>query len=125
MNLSEIYVAGGVPFMHPITLVFIANIVVILLIVVKVIQKKEVNAKLIGAVKQLGGLAFALGVFGTLMGLFFAFDSIEKSPEAIPFNIISGGLKVSLITVLYGNIVFLISLVAHIILKLTNNSVNA
>ena len=60
----------------------------------------------------------AFGAFGTLVGLFFAFGALEAMKETLPFNVISGGLKVALIAVLYGLIVYIITLIAYIILKL-------
>jgi biopolymer transport protein ExbB/TolQ len=57
--------------------------------------------------------------------LFFAFGDLERMKETLPFNVIMGGLKVALITTLYGLIIFLISLFSFIGLKaLTNNSPN-
>jgi len=45
--------------------------------------------------------------------------------ETLPLNVIMGGLKVGLITVIYGLIIFLISLAAFIGLQAWNkNSVN-
>ena len=118
MSLSDIYVQGGVPFMHPITLAFVANIVVIILVIIKLIQHKEVNVKWIEAIKQLGGLALVLGAFGTIVGFYLAFSDLERMTETLPFNVISGGIKVALITVIYGLIVHILSLLAYILIRL-------
>jgi biopolymer transport protein ExbB/TolQ len=118
MSLSELYVSGGTAYMHPITVVFISNLILISISVLKIIQKKTVNEKFIEVGKQLGGLALALGVFGTIAGLFQAFDFLASSMETTEFSVIMGGLKVAMITALYGLIVFCISLLAFIILKL-------
>ncbi len=118
-TLSELYSAGGVPFMHAVSIPFIANLVLIVITVLQIVQKKNVNQKLIEIGKQLGGLSLALGVFGTVMGLFQAFDALENSKDVIPFQVIMGGLKVAIITLLYGLIAYCISLVAYIILKLS------
>lgn len=101
MSLSEFYVSGGIMYMHPITIAFIANLALITIAILQIAQKKSVNQKLIEIGKQLGGLALALGVFGTVAGLFQAFDALENSPDIIPFQVIMGGLKVALITALY------------------------
>jgi uncharacterized membrane protein YjfL (UPF0719 family) len=122
MSLSETYSAGGSLYMHPITLVFIANIVVILMVTLKIIQKKIVEPKWIEAIKQLGGLALALGAFGTIIGFFFAFSDLSEMKETLPLNVIMGGCKVALITVLYGFIVFCISLLVYILIKLFNKN---
>lgn len=119
MSLSDLYVAGGAEYMHPITITFIANLVLIFITISQIVQKKNVNQKLIEIGKQLGGLALALGVFGTVIGLFQAFDALENSSDIIPFQVIMGGLKVAIITVLYGLITYCLSLLAYIILKLS------
>lgn len=119
MSLSELYIAGGVVFMHAVSIPFIANLVLIIITILQIVQKKNVNQKLIEMGKQLGGLALALGVFGTVIGLFQAFGALENSKDIIPFQVIMGGLKVAIITVLYGLIAYFISIVAYIILKLS------
>jgi flagellar motor component MotA len=118
MSLSDLYVAGGVEYMHAVSLPFIGNLILIIITISQIVLKKNVNQKLIEIGKQLGGLALALGVFGTIIGLFQAFDALENSQDIIPFQVIMGGLKVALITVLYGLLVFCISQLAYIILKI-------
>lgn len=119
MSLSELYVSGGTPYMHPITIVFIANLILVIITVLQIIQKKKVNPKVIEAGKHVGALALALGIFGTISGFFQMFGALEETKDTIPFNVIMGGTKVALITALYGLIAFCISQLAYILLKLT------
>jgi Biopolymer transport proteins len=125
MSLSDLYISGGVEFMHAVSLPFLINLILIVLVILQLIQKKPVSQKWIEAGKQLGGLALALGVFGTVAGLFQAFDALESSKDIIPFQVIMGGLKVALITLLYGLIVFCISITAYIIIKLISQKATA
>lgn len=67
--------------------------------------------------RHLGGLALAYGTFGTLVGLFMALKALEEIKEALPLHIISGGLKVGLIGVLYGLIIYMITMASYIFLK--------
>ena len=120
-NLYNIYLAGGAEFMHPISLLFMSNIVGIGYIVFCRIRKKLIHPNWLEIVKHFGGVAVAYGTFGTLLGLLLAFDALEKSDQIIPFQVIMGGLKVSLINILYGLIVFFFSMVAYIALKLTEH----
>ena len=120
MTLSEWYVQGGTSYMHPITLVFIANLAIIGVVTYHRVKKKEANRKLMEAGKQLGLLSLALGLFGTIVGFFQMFGAIADAQDPIPFNVIMGGAKVALITLLYGLIVFCLSQLAYIILKLVN-----
>jgi hypothetical protein len=119
--MSEIintYLAGGVVYMHSITVLLVLNVAIATYAIYRSVSRKTVDPNWVEAIKHVGGFAAALGTFGTLVGLFFAFNALEGSAEAIPFQIIMGGLKVSLITVLYGLIVFFISMIVYIVLKL-------
>ena len=123
--MYDIYVAGGTVYMHPLTLVLLINLGLSIFVVVAVLQKKKLNKNFLEAIRQLGGLALAWGAFSTLIGLFFAFDSLEGMKETLPLNVIMGGLKVALITVLYGLIIFILSLISFIGLRsMMNNSSN-
>lgn len=117
-SLMDTYRAGGGAYMHPLTLLFLFNIGVIVYIIFCRINKKVFRAGWIEVVKHVSGLAVAYGTFGTLFGLFIAFGVLETSEQIIPFRVIMGGLKVALINVLYGLIIFFISMVAYIVLKL-------
>jgi hypothetical protein len=121
-TLSELYSWGGAPFMHPLTLFLIVNSCIVIYVVVLQVQKKQIRLTLIEAIKQIGVLALAWGTFSTIAGLFQAFDALEAIKEMLPFQVIMGGMKVALITVLYGLIIFCLSMIAYIILKLTSKN---
>jgi biopolymer transport protein ExbB/TolQ len=123
--MYDIYLAGGPVFMHPLSLILFINLGLIIFVVITTLQKKKLNKNFLEAIRQLGGLALAWGALSTLVGLFFAFDSLEGMKETLPLNVIMGGLKVALITILYGLIIFIISLITFIGLRsMTNNSSN-
>jgi biopolymer transport protein ExbB/TolQ len=123
--MYELYVSGGIPYMHPISIVFIINLIVSGYVAVQLLQRKSIGMRWINTIKQLGGLALALGVLGTIIGFFQMFGALEEMKETLPLNVISGGTKVALITALYGLIVFCISLVLYIIFKLTHQKLPA
>lgn len=58
-------------------------------------------------IKSIATLALVVGILGQLIGLFTAFSIMETSGGISP-NILIGGLKVSMITTLYGIIIFAI-----------------
>lgn len=123
--MYDIYVEGGTMFMHPLSLIFLINLGLIIFVLIARFQKKNINKNILEAIRQLGGLALAWGVFSTVVGLFFAFDALEGMKETLPLNVIMGGLKVALITIIYGLIIFMISLISFISLKsMMNNSSN-
>ena len=94
------------------------NVCIVLFIAASLIQKKELSGRWFDAVKQIGGLAAAWGTLATIVGLYGAFHALEATPEVLPFQVIMGGLKVAVITVIYGLIIFCLSLLAYIILKM-------
>jgi hypothetical protein len=124
-SLGTLYAWGGAPFMHPLTLLFIINICIITYVILMRVLKKELGLSWIEAIRHVANLAAAFGTFSTIIGLFFAFDAIEEMKELIPFQVISGGLKVGLITVLYGLIIFMTSYSFYIFLKATHRPVAA
>lgn len=68
-------------------------------------------------VKEIGAFAMAFGFFSLLLGLRQMFAYIQTVEGPVSANIICGGLKVALIPVLYGVIIYLVSLVVRVIQK--------
>lgn len=68
-------------------------------------------------VKSLGLVAFVFGILGQMIGLFSAFTAIEAAMDVSP-AIMAGGLKVSMITPMYGMVIFIISYVLWVLLDL-------
>jgi hypothetical protein len=123
--MYDIYRAGGTQFMHPLTLILLVNLGLIIFALITKFQKKTIKGNILEMIRQLGGLALAWGVFSTVVGLFFAFDALEGMKETLPLAVIMGGLKVALITIIYGLIIFIFSLISFIGLRsMTNNSSN-
>lgn len=118
--MIDLYVSGGVMYMHPITLVFIINLIVITYIALKRLQGKAISPKWVEGIKQLGLLGLVLGALGTMIGFFQMFGALEEMKETLPLSVISGGVNAAIINLLYGLIVFCSSLLAYIILKLTD-----
>lgn len=115
MSIYEFHYIGGMPFMTPMSIVLI---IIIGLIILTVVRGQGASSKWVEAIKQLGGFALAWGAFSTLVGLYQAFSDLSQMKEMLPLNYIMGGLKVALITTLYGFGIFLFSQVALIVLKL-------
>lgn len=59
-------------------------------------------------IKSVGSFALVTGILGQLVGLYAAFTAIEQAMDVSP-AIMMGGLKVSMITTMYGMLIFLIS----------------
>ena len=67
-------------------------------------------------VKEIGIAALVVGIFWTLLGLLQMFDYLS-SHEDVSSTIIAAGNKVNLISVLYGLIVYFVSLILRLIHK--------
>jgi hypothetical protein len=119
LTANDLNIQGGMPFMLILNVLLVANLGLIIYVTAAFIRQRQVDGRLLETIKQVGGLAAAWGTWSTILGLFYAFDAIEGSKEIIPFPVISGGLKVAVLTVLYGLIIFCHSLIAYIGLNLS------
>ena len=95
------------------TAVFIIMIAWAIYHFLPVFLKKEFDAKKTKSrlkhVKTIGSFALVTGILGQLIGLYGAFEAIEAAGDVSP-GLLAGGLKVSMITNIYGILIFLISL---------------
>ena len=102
------------------TLVFLA------VIIVSILEFRNLN-NLSGnyngsRIKSFGLLALVIGIFGQLIGLYAGFETIEASGN-VSQSMLAGGIKVSMITTMYGLLIFLCSLVIKMILDWRNKSI--
>ena len=97
--MFKLFVAGGSGFM---------SILTILLVLIFVAAWKAP-----AWVKELGKMAPIVGLFSMLLGLFTIFNFCEA--DEVPFSVMSGGLKVALIPVMYSLIIYFISLIIRIV----------
>lgn len=103
MNLFTLFVSGGPVGMMIITLLFIALFFA--------------AWKAPAWVKEIGLAGLTAGVFWTILGFLQAADFLQGCADDISPNIIAGGVKVGLIPVLYGLIVYFVSLILRLIHK--------
>ncbi|MCR5002939.1 MAG: MotA/TolQ/ExbB proton channel family protein [Bacteroidales bacterium] len=68
-------------------------------------------------VKEIGIGALVVGVFGTLLGFLQAADAIQSLPGDVDQCVIAGGIKVALVPVLYGLVVYFVSLILRVVNK--------
>ena len=68
-------------------------------------------------IKGVGLFTMVTGILGQLIGLLEAFKAIEAAGDISP-AILAGGLKVSMITTLYGIFIYLFSIVVWFLLDL-------
>jgi hypothetical protein len=115
---------GGPLFMTVIYILWIAVITLTIRFLIIYMKDRQI-AKLKrtnDAILFLGSFTFLFGIFGQTLGIFGALSSIEAVGPLHP-SLIAGGLKVSMITTIYGFGLFLISSIIWFIFNnlLTNN----
>jgi len=66
-------------------------------------------------IKRTGLLALVIGFLGQMLGLSQAFGVIEKAGD-VSAGLLAGGLKVSMISPIYGLLIFLFSYIIWIVL---------
>ena len=101
-NLFTLFVEGGPVGMIIITLLFIALFFA--------------AWKAPAWVKEIGIAALVVGIFWTILGQLQIVDFLSRNDD-VATNIIAGGIKVSLIPVLYGLIVYFVSLIIRVVQK--------
>ena len=72
-------------------------------------EEKENLLRKLSYGKSIGLFALVTGILGQLIGLYSAFSAIERIGDVSP-AMLYGGFKVSMITTLFGIIIYLISL---------------
>lgn len=102
-DLFTLFVSGGPVGMIIITLLFIALFFA--------------AWKAPAWVKEIGIAALVVGVFWTILGFLQAAGFIQEYAEDIAPNILAGAVKVGLVPVLYGLIVYFVSLILRVIHK--------
>ncbi|MDX1545445.1 MAG: MotA/TolQ/ExbB proton channel family protein [Rhodothermales bacterium] len=116
--MMELHAMGG-PFMWPLTALGLGILGLAVRAAARVFGGAAPTAGVrreIGAIVHLGGFCLAFGVLGQALGLYEAFTVIEQM-GGIPPAMLAGGLKVSMITTLYGLILFLLSGVLWFVLR--------
>ncbi len=113
--MFKLFLQGGPLFMGILTLILLSLLAVFVMSVLKKGDEKQLNQS-IQWLKSIGTLGLVVGILGQLIGLYSAFSVMETTGGISP-AILAGGLKVSLVTTLYGLLIYIIYLVCSMILK--------
>ena len=117
LTLLDRFLEGGALFMSLILICLLMSIFFTVKSILKIKTDKEVSKKILKHISDSGTLGLALGVMGAFLGLISAFDVLEASGAAEP-AIIAGGLKVALLSPLFGLFTFSVSKLAILILRI-------
>ncbi len=95
---------GGPLFMYT----TLTLLIVIIALLIRGYVKPTTRKKTITIVSSVSLFVLVWGFLGQMMGLISAFDAIEAAGDVAP-SILAGGLKVAILSPLFGMIVFLIA----------------
>lgn len=119
MSFLEFHWMGGILFMSVLSIAFTTIIAATVLNIIRLSKDNYNPAKqvlIIKDIKAIGVFAIVWGIFGQSIGLFSAFQAIEAAADISP-AMIYGGLKVSMITTLYGSFIFLLSWLIYLVMS--------
>jgi len=117
VTLFDRFLEGGALFMSLILICLLMSIFFTVKSILKIKIDIEVSKKTLKHISDSGTLGLALGVMGAFLGLISAFDVLEASGAAEP-AIIAGGVKVALLSPLFGLLTFSFSKLAILILRI-------
>ena len=126
MSFAEFHWVGGILFMSVLSISFTLIIATTILNSIRLSKGNYLPTKqtlVINDIKAIGIFAIVWGIFGQSIGLFSALQAIEAAADISP-AMIYGGLKVSMITTLYGSFIFLFSWLATIIMTNWSRRIN-
>ena len=116
-TLINRFMEGGAFFMSLILICLLISIYFTAKSFLNIKSNVEISKKMLKHISDSGTLGLALGVMGAFLGLISAFDILEATGEAQP-GIIAGGLKVALLSPLFGLLTFSVSKLSILVLRI-------
>jgi len=116
-TLFNRFMEGGAFFMSLILICLLISIYFTAKSFLNIKSNVEISKKMLKHISDSGTLGLALGVMGAFLGLISAFDILEATGEAQP-GIIAGGLKVALLSPLFGLLTFSVSKLSILVLRI-------
>lgn len=113
--MIHLFKDGGLFFTLPITFLLLLIIVMFILS----INKRNENKKMISLMASIAWFTIAWGYLGRTFALIKSFDAIQAAGEISP-SVFAPGLKMALVSPLFGIIIFIVAQAGIIVLKLRN-----
>ncbi|MCD6090898.1 MAG: MotA/TolQ/ExbB proton channel family protein [Bacteroidales bacterium] len=112
--MKDLFFTGGTLFMSVLTILLVIMVAWMIYHLSKYIYAKQASKeKALRKAEQgrsIGLFALIFGIMGQLIGIYGAFSSIVETTTISPALIYSG-LKVSMITTMYGLVIYLIAII--------------
>ena len=119
--MKELFMMGGALFMGILTILLVIILAVGVYFILSIVSGKALANKnfshQLTYLKSIGLFTMITGILGQLIGLMMAFSAIEQAMDISP-AIMAGGLKVSMITTLYGILINLLAILIWFLLDL-------
>lgn len=116
----ELHVMGGMLFMSVLFFILLAVIILTVVGFIKAYGKASTQTavlkNVVQAIRFAGGFAAVWGILGQGIGIYQACIAIQEMQDVSP-ALLAGGFRVSMITALYGIMIFLLSHIMWFILK--------
>lgn len=116
-TLLNRFLEGGALFMSLILMCLLLSIYFIARGFFTISSNPEVSRKMLKHVNDCGVLGMTLGFIGAFIGLIGAFDAIEAFGGPVAPAILAGGLKIALLSPLFGLFTYAISRLGILILR--------
>jgi len=116
-TLINRFMEGGALFMSLILICLLISIYFIIKSTLNIKTNNDISKKMLKHINDSGILAMILGFLGAFLGLLSAFDILEATGQAAP-SIIAGGLKIALLSPIFGLFTFAISRLAILFLRI-------
>ena len=116
-TLLNRFLEGGALFMSLILICLLLSIYFMTRGFLSVKTNPVLSKKMLALINDSGTLGLALGFFSAFLGLITGFDAIEASGNAEP-AILAGGIKVALLSPLFGLFTFVVSRAGMLLLRL-------
>lgn len=114
--LMSFFDEGGPLMMSLILICLILSVIFLIRGFISVKSNQNLSKRMLQLASDASLLGMVLGFFGSILGLTSAFDSVQAMGNAEP-SMFAGGLKVSLITSLFGLLTFIIGRIGILILR--------
>ncbi len=119
--MKDLFYMGGPLFMGILTTLLVILLAIVVYFFVLIVSGKSAAisnfSHKLTYVKSVGLFTMITGILGQLIGLLEAFKAIERVGDISP-AMLAGGLKVSMITTLYGILIYLLSILIWFLLDL-------
>tara|TARA_B100001758_G_C18335070_1_gene571100 strand:- start:56 stop:469 length:414 start_codon:yes stop_codon:yes gene_type:complete len=116
-TLFNRFMDGGALFMSLILICLLVSIYFIVKSLLNIKTNIDISKNMLKHISDSGTLGLALGVMGAFLGLIAGFDALEASGQGDQATI-AGGLKIALLSPLFGIFTYSISRLAILVLRI-------